>query len=49
MTAQGNIINLIEYYMSHFGVVSMFDKNIISIFHKNNKKSQLLNNYVNNL
>jgi hypothetical protein len=47
MTDQGNIINLIEYYMSRFGDESIFYKNIVSIFHENNEKCQLLNNYVN--
>ena len=47
MTSQGNIINLIEYYLSRFGDKFIFDKNIVSIFHKSNEKYQLLNNYVN--
>ena len=47
MTAQKNIINLFEYYMNCFGDKFIFDKNIVSIFHKSNEKYQLLNNYVN--
>ena len=47
MTAQKNIINLIEYYMSCFRDEFIFDKNILSIFHKSNEKYQLLNNTVN--
>ena len=47
MTAQDNIINLIEYYMSCFGDKFIFDKYIVSIFHKSNEKYQLLNNTVN--
>ena len=47
MTAKGNIINLIAYYMSRFGDEFIFDKNIVSIIHYNNKKYQLLNNTVN--
>ena len=47
MTAQGNIIFLINYYRSRFGIKFIFDKNIGSIFHKSNEKYQLLNNYIN--
>ena len=47
MTAQENIINWIEYYMSCFGDKFIFDKNIAPIFYKSNEKYQLLNNTVN--
>ena len=47
MTARVSIINLIEYYISSLGDEFIFDKNIVSIFHKSNEKYQLLNNYVN--
>ena len=47
MTAQGNKINLIEYCRSYFRDKFIFDKDITSIFHKSNKKYQLLNNCVN--
>ena len=42
-----NIINLIEYYISPLGDEFIFDKNIVSFFHKSNEKYKLLNNYVN--
>ncbi len=47
MTARVNIINLIEYYISPLGDEFIFDKNIVSFFHKSNEKYKLLNNYVN--
>jgi len=42
MTIQGNIINMIEYYMSYFEDKFIFDNNMVSIFHK----YQLLNDKV---
>ena len=43
MTAQGNIINLIEYYMSRLGNKFIFDKNIVSNCPKSIEKYYLLN------
>ena len=34
-------------WVNRLGDKFIFDKNIVSIFHKSNEKYQLLNNYVN--
>ena len=43
MTAQGNRINLIEYYRSRLGDKFIFDKNIVLICPKSNEKYHLSN------